>query len=359
MARMSDVLWRADADGAVTSVTPCRPTLPSGDGELDQTEVHRVEQLWRRCVRCAERFSAVYHVRTPGSSPRTLLIQAMPVLDDRDEVLYWSGSAAEVDRFSDSGTRFISEAGSVLSSSLNRATLVNRFLETSVDHFCDLCALHAFEDDGSTRLEGVADRQPELGVRSDVLDAGVEEVVRTRQPLLLLSAALQEPIAEKMQYLLRAANARSMIVVPLFVAKSCIGTLSFLESERPASFAARDVDVAVVVGRQLAMALENIKTFEREQQVTERFRFLARVTECLFATLDPVKMFELLLQALGEEFADYGMAASLVDGELRSVASVGTKARLRDTTEREMVAALRERRSILAGSVPDVGRGVG
>ena len=357
MARTSDVLWQADADGAVTSVTPCRPTLPTGDGELDQTEVHRVEQLWRRCVRCAERFSAVYHVRTRGSSPRTLLIQAMPVLDDRDEVLYWSGSAAEVDRFSDSGSRFISEAGSVLSSSLNRATLVNRFLETSVDHFCDLCALHAFEDDGSTRLEGVADRQPELGVRSDVLDAGVEEVVRTRQPLLLLSAALQEPIAEKMQYLLRAANTRSMIVVPLFVAKSCIGTLSFLESERPASFAARDVDVAVVVGRQLAMALENIKTFEREQQVTERFRFLARVTECLFATLDPVKMFELLLQALGEEFADYGMAASLVDGELRSVASVGTKVRLRDTTEREMVAALRERRSILAGSVPDVGRG--
>ena len=127
MARMADVLWQADAAGEVTGVTPCRPTLTSGHGELDENEVRRVEQLWRRCVRCAERFSATYHVRSPDSSSRTFFVQALPVLNDRDETLYWSGSAGEVDRLADAGSQFITEATSVLSSSLNRATIVKSF----------------------------------------------------------------------------------------------------------------------------------------------------------------------------------------------------------------------------------------
>ncbi len=125
--------------------------------------------------------------------------------------------------------------------------------------------------------------------------------------------------------------------------------LSFLDAERPESFEERDVDVALVVARQLAMALENIKMFEHEQRLTERFRFLGRVTERLFTTRDPTKMSELLLQALSDGFADYGMIASLSGRHLRTVAAVGTTAPLRDGVEAAMIAALRGRRSILAG----------
>lgn len=358
MARMTDVLWQAGPTGEVVAVTPCRPTLPSGQGELDEGEIRRVEQLWRRCVRCAERFTAMYHVRSPGSSPRTFLVQALPVLDNRDEVLYWSGSAGEVERLPDAGSQFVSEAASVLSSSLNRAIIVNRLVEASVEHFCDLSAIHAFDDDGSMRVEGVADRRSEQDVDAGVLAEAIHEAMRIRQPLLLLRAALRDSVDEQTQRVLRAAKGRSLIVVPLLIGTSCIGAISFLESERPASFAARDVDVALVVARQLAMALENIKTFEREQRVTERFRFLARVTERLFTTLDPTKMFELLLEALGDGFADYGIAATLSGGRLRTVAAVGTKAQLRESAEPDILAALRGRRSILTGSFSQVGKPV-
>ncbi len=226
MSRMTDVLWQADAAGEVTAVTPCRPTLTSGQGELDDTEVRRIEQLWGRCVRCSEHLSAVYHVRVPDSSRRTFLLQALPVLDNRDEVLYWSGSAAQVDRLADAGSRLICEAASVLSSSLNRATIVNRLVQASVDRFCDVCAIHAFADDGSMQVEGVADRWPERDVAPDVLGEAIEEAVRIRQPLLL-TAALRDSIDEKMQHVLRAAKARSLIVVPLLVGTSCIGSIKF------------------------------------------------------------------------------------------------------------------------------------
>jgi serine phosphatase RsbU (regulator of sigma subunit)/anti-sigma regulatory factor (Ser/Thr protein kinase) len=345
MARTADVIWQANATGIVTSITPCRPAFRAGDGELDEPEVQRIEQLWKRCVRCAERFNATYHVRRAGSPPRTFALQAIPVLDQRDHVLYWAGSATEIDRFADAGSRFVSEAAAVLSSSLSRATIVNRLVEASVDHFCDLCAVHLIDERESLECIGVADRRPDRSIGLEALQDLLAESVRTRQPLLLLSADL------------RGIDARSAIVVPLLLGSSCLGSLTFLERERSSSFVARDVDIGVAVGRQLAMALENIKTFEREQNVTERFRFMARVTEHLFSTLDQREMLELVLDELRDEFADYGVAASLSDERLSVLVSMGTKARLRETAEREIVAALGTRRAILAGDVADVWRG--
>jgi len=345
MARMTDVVWEANADGAVTSITPCRPALRTGKGELDDTAIARTELLWNRCVRCAERFSATYYVRRAGSPPRTFVLQAIPVLDRRDAVLYWSGSATEVDRFADAGNRFISETAAVLSSSLSRTTIINRLAEAAVDHFCDVCAVHVVRDDGSLEAAGVADRRPDRSIGLEVLQESLDEAARTRQPLLLLAAEL------------RSLDARSAIIVPLSAGTSCVGTLTFLESERSSILAPRDLDIAVVVGRQLAMALENIKTFEREQNTTERFRFIARVTEQLFTTLDQQKMLQLVLDELQVGFADYGVAASLSDEHLCVLASAGTGAPVRETVEREIVTTLRERGAILAGDVADVERG--
>ncbi|HYL27625.1 MAG TPA: SpoIIE family protein phosphatase, partial [Candidatus Nitrosotalea sp.] len=115
--------------------------------------------------------------------------------------------------------------------------------------------------------------------------------------------------------------------------------------------------VALIIGRQLTIALENIKTFEREQRLTERLRFVARVTEKLFATLDSQEMLALLLNELLGDFADYGVAATLADDALKIVASAGTKAGFRDAAQGEIIASLRERRSIINGSISNVGPG--
>ncbi|HLY03873.1 MAG TPA: SpoIIE family protein phosphatase [Candidatus Cybelea sp.] len=337
VSRTADALWQADASGAVTGITLCRPALPERPGELDEAEMAQVEMLWRKAVLCAKRFSAVYHVRSPGSAaPRNFLVQAIPIFSSSDEVVYWSGHATEVDRFADAGTRFISEATAVLSSSLSRSTIVNRLIEASLEEFADLCAVHTFHDDGSLTLEGFADRRADVKLPPEALAQPVGDALRTRQPVLLLSGQI--------------ATMRSGIIVPLFVGTTCVGALSFFESERRSSFAAREFDIALVVARQLALALENIRTFEREQHVTEKFRFLARITERLFATLDSKKTLALLLDELTEDFADYALAAKLTGGRLRTIAETGTKAGLAAESEREIVASLLDRRSILQGA---------
>lgn len=340
---MTDVIWQADASGRVNAVTPCKPTLPAGDGTLDESEIAQVEQHWRKCVLCAEQFNAVFHVRSRvGSSVRTFALQAVPVLDNRDDVRYWSGTAIEVHGLADAATRFLSETSTVLSSSLNRGTIVNRLVQTAVDRFCELCVIHSLDDDGVMHLEGIAGRRGEDSQPAG-LDGVLADVLRSRQPALHLSGPV--------------AGTRSTIVVPILVGASCAGTVAFLESEKPSSFVARDVDVAVVVVRQLAMALENIKTFEREQKVTERFRYLARVTERLFTTLDSTKMLQFLTESIADGFAEYSVAASLVENRLRIVAACGVRhPAFGDETERDLIANLQERRSILVGPQLDVRR---
>src|ERR1700722_4296129 len=146
ITRACDVLWQSDPSGAVTNVIVCRPTRPESQGRLDETEVAQVDQLWRKALRCAERFSAVYHVRAPGGTTlRNFLVQAVPIFDNRDEVLYWSGHATEVERFADAGPRFISAAPVALSSSLNRATIVNRLIEAATTDFSDGCAVYTYD----------------------------------------------------------------------------------------------------------------------------------------------------------------------------------------------------------------------
>jgi GAF domain-containing protein/anti-sigma regulatory factor (Ser/Thr protein kinase) len=339
----------------VTGITLCRPSVRTADGELDANEVAQIEQAWRKCVRVVERFSAVYHVRSAGGSPRTFLIRAVPVLDQRDSLQYWSGINAETDGLAEPDTLFIAAAAAVLSSSLDRTTILNRLVQCSIERFCDLCALHTFGDDGSVQLDGFGDRRPKGNVSLESLEEAAHAAERARQTMLLLSASLRGSTDQKLAVLLDATHARSMIVVPLFVGSTCIGSLTFAESDRATSFAERDVDVAVVVARQLAMALENIRTFEREQQITERFRFLARVTEPLFTTLDQTKMLELLLQSFTDGLADYGFAATLAANRLRIVAIAGSKAHLRDGAEKEILAALHERRSVFYSDASEFG----
>ena len=342
IARACDVLWQSDPSGAVTNVIACRPARPESQGRLDETEVVQVDQLWRKALRCAERFSAVYHMRAPGSTTlRNFLVQAVPIFNNRDEVLYWSGHATEVERFADAGTRFISDATVALSSSLNRATIVNRFIEAATVDFADGCAIYTYDAASTLQLEGFTDRRSSATLRADSLTKPVEEALRSKQPLLMLAGTTPAP----------PAGARTLLAVPLLSGAGCAGAAVFFESERHASFAAREYDVAVVVARQLAMALENIKTFEREVHVTERLRFLARVTDRLFATLDPAETLSLLLDEIVERFADYATAAKLNGDSLNVLARSGPEASLHEETERELVEHLVARRSVLNGTL--------
>ncbi len=142
-----------------------------------------------------------------------------------------------------------------------------------------------------------------------------------------------------------------MIVAPLLVGDACVGAITFGEWEQPASYSTPEVDIAVVIARQLATALENIKTFEREQHITERFRFLAHATERLFTTVDQRKTLSLLIEALGAPYADAVLAVGLQNGRCACSRAAGPPHRSTSESASLIVASLAARRSILNGAL--------
>src|SRR6202163_1430567 len=82
---------------------------------------------------------------------------------------------------------------------------------------------------------------------------------RTRQPLVLDSAAMEE-FDSPTSRLMRAEGVRSVVCMPLITHDRALGTLS-LASLRDAAFQQGDVDLLVQVAGQVAIAVENALAF--------------------------------------------------------------------------------------------------
>jgi GAF domain-containing protein/anti-sigma regulatory factor (Ser/Thr protein kinase) len=378
LSMATDVLWQADAGGRVTSVTPCRPAKNESGAWLDEVELQNIEQRWMESVRTGVPLEETYHVRNGREPARVFRVQAAAVRNDDDDVISWSGMAIAVASRPDEDVRFLSQAAAALSSSMNRSAVAARLAQVAVEHFSEACAVHVLDDDGAVAIAGSAARfTDDPGGREKAFarllaskQGPLADVMRSGCAFHAVDGAADAASNEDAMRFLRTTGSRSLIAVPLSIGASCIGAISFLESRRTRSFEARDVELGIVVGRQLATTLENIRSFEREQKTTERFRFLARATAGLFVTLDRTAMVERLLQGLVEDFADWAVAATLTDDGLRALASahagdvdlpkVDRFGVPRDlTAEGELIAAARAGRPYVLSGLSRSGEGGG
>ena len=268
---------------------------------------------------------------------------------------------------------FIYEVAGLASTSLTRKLLAERFCQTASRHFCDICAVHVLDGDGTLTLEAISDGREQITARTEkafaiVLaqpDGFIQEAMRSAQPLLFhrgenAQAIVQETGGRMLQF----TATRSMIVVPLSIGSACIGTLSFLEDCLSRPYGIEDLDCATSVARQIGMSLENLRFREQERRITERARFLGRATDQLFATSDAAEMIDLVLNVIVEDFADWALAASLSDDGLNVIASAESTmltesrtTRLREgrvfgeAAEKTLVAAVRGQRPLFVNEI--------
>jgi GAF domain-containing protein len=95
---------------------------------------------------------------------------------------------------------------------------------------------------------------------------GVEDLEGLRQP-----SPLQQRLYEN--------GVRSYAIVPLYMQGELMGTLN-LESERPRAFSADDIAIAIEVAASLAVAIRQVRLYERAQQeIAERRRVEEQLRE--------------------------------------------------------------------------------
>src|SRR5215213_26623 len=193
--------------------------------------------------------------------------------------------AEEEIRRSEEAQRFLAEASSMLSSSLDYRETLSSVARLAVPTLADWCAVDVLEEDGSSERLAVEHPDPEKVRLAYEIErryppdpdapGGLHHVLRTGEPEIMaeMPADLVERAArdERHRELLRKLDLRSYLVVPL-VARGCtLGAISFVAAESGRRYGEDELQLAEELARRAALAVDNARLYEEAQkEITER-----------------------------------------------------------------------------------------
>jgi signal transduction histidine kinase len=176
--------------------------------------------------------------------------------------------------------RFIAEAGTALSESLDYHTTVAAIVDLAVPFIADWCAVDIVESPGVIRRLAVAAADPSKEAVARALEAyppawsastGAARVIRTgraelyeHDPAPPHDATVRD---EQHRALLEQLGLRSRMIVPMIARGKTCGALSFGAGESGRRYTLEDLALAEELARRAALAMENARLY---QELTER-----------------------------------------------------------------------------------------
>ena len=172
----------------------------------------------------------------------------------------------------------LSRVSAGLAEILQADTRLEDVLRLLVPQFADWCSVHLVEDDGIRRAAVVhADPEIETRLRSRlsevafVADAplGPAKVIRTGEPDLLHRSTSEQILAGQIDpQLLEIAGIGSRISVPMRSRQRTMGALS-LHTRAAGVYGPNDLEWALELGRQVALAIENTRLYTNARRLFE------------------------------------------------------------------------------------------
>jgi PAS domain S-box-containing protein len=180
----------------------------------------------------------------------------------------------------------LSTAGETLASSLEYAAVVDSAARIAVPALSDICVIDVASESGAVEREVVifadAKKQAMLAERLMQFTPGPgwqppqARVIASGEPMLLAEVSAEQ--RERLSYddrhaeILRAADIRSLMVVPLNARGRTLGalTLAFAESDR--RYSSLELQVAQDLASRIAMALDNARLYDDAQRATQALR---------------------------------------------------------------------------------------
>ena len=221
--------------------------------------------------------------RLPGGPERWSIVRATPILAPDGEVQLVINVFHDVteERAAQARLRFLGEASSLLSASLDYEATLADLARLLVPRVADYCIIDAVdENDGGLRQVVISHRDPE---REELLRDvrrryppetneahPVSEVIRSRAPLLIEDARedalMHAAVDEDHLALYHALEAVSYIVVPLEARGRLLGTISLGTGESGRKFGPKDLEFAHEIARRAALAIDNALLFEAAEE---------------------------------------------------------------------------------------------
>jgi PAS domain S-box-containing protein len=216
-----------------------------------------------------------YRFPTRTGGVRDLLASTEIVrINDEDCALTVMSDITERKR-REEGQRFLAEAGSVISSSLDYETTLAAVARMAVPVLADWCAVDLTNDAGGLERLAVAHVDPdkiewarrvhERYPPDPKAPHGVYEVLRTGRAELfpqvtdeMLSAGARD---EEHLRLLRELRLSSIMIVPLAARGRTLGAITFVAAESGRRFGPEDLTTAGALSQQAAYAIDNARLY--------------------------------------------------------------------------------------------------
>jgi len=177
---------------------------------------------------------------------------------------------------------FLSEAGAVLSSTLDYPQTLTNIAELALLLLADCCIIDLVEEDGSVRTWKVAHRDPAKSRLADALERSVLDrnkphlvgaVLETRRPVLVSDVSDEhlQSIAQNPECLrlLRELDPVSYIGLPLTVRGRMLGAMVLVSSDPRRRHALADVTLGEDLAYRAALALDNAQLYRSAQRAIQ------------------------------------------------------------------------------------------
>ncbi len=181
--------------------------------------------------------------------------------------------------------RFLAEASTELSTSLEYQRTLTRVARLSVPTFADWCAIDLLEDDRLHRLavEHVDPAKVELAVELERLypsdrkaRGGAWEVIRTGKSSLVPDVTDEMLVAaardDEHLRLTRALQLRSGLVVPLIARGRSLGVMTWVAAESGRRYNESDLAFAEDLGKRCAIAIDNSQLYSQTLEIANRLQ---------------------------------------------------------------------------------------
>lgn len=253
------------------------------------------------------------------SRPGTRIVQMVsePIWDDAGNAVAFRTSFVDISALKEleRDLLLLSRAGETLAASLDSASTFDAVAHIAVPALADLCMLDVvaasgaverplvvFADRNKTalaeRLRSVAERPGWQSPQARVIASG--------EPMLL--AEVPDQIRDRIAYddheaaTLRAANIRSLMIVPLSARSRALGALTLATTESGRRYNARDVELARGLASRIAMTMDNARLYTKARQASAaRDATLAVVAHDLRTPLQAILLGTARLAATLEE----------------------------------------------------------
>ncbi|MBW3635938.1 MAG: PAS domain-containing protein, partial [Armatimonadetes bacterium] len=243
-------------------------------------------QLWEKSAVTGDTYRLEARLRRHDGQYRWFLCRAVAIKDpENGEVLRWFGTATDIDdqkRAADA-QKFLSDAGAILSSSLEYETTLERVARLAVPVLGDWCFVVLKNEAGAPEIIAAAHQSSEMVQkfwerhRKYGLDAGASRgfvtVMRSGQPELVaeVTPEIWRDVVSP-AYAPEAARAghRSTLIVPLEIGGRILGCLGFSYAQSERRFSEKDIPLAQQLAQRAAIAIENAGLYRALQDADQR-----------------------------------------------------------------------------------------